>query len=275
VSEQQTLAAPVTVRGVGLHTGNDCVAVISPADVDTGLRFVLNKRVAFQATSEHVIDTSRATVLGARNESVSTVEHLLSALFSLGIDNAEIAVEGGEIPVLDGSALLFVEAIDEVGIVGQGSPRRRVLVAPVKLHNPRGGAILVEPHEAGLHIEIEVAFRPPIGTQALRFVLDPQAYRREIAPARTFGYLDEVEALRARGLALGGSLENAVVFGPDGPLVPLRFPDEPVRHKVLDLLGDFALLGFRLDAFVRAERSGHALHAQAVKTLREGAWVSL
>jgi UDP-3-O-[3-hydroxymyristoyl] N-acetylglucosamine deacetylase len=238
-----------------------------PAEANTGLRFRLNDRVTIPALVDYVIDTSRATVIGAEGESVSTVEHLLSSLVGLEIDNALIVVEGPEIPVLDGSSLPFTQAIAEVGMVEQGVARRYLNIGSFEVID-RDMRLSIVPADQFI-IEMDVEFRPPIGAQRFAGEMTPAVYEREIAGARTFGYLDEVEALRARGLAMGGSLDNAVVFSPDGPMQPLRFADEPVRHKVLDLLGDFALIGAPLLAKIQARKSGHALHAKAVRALRE------
>lgn len=266
MNEQHTLRAAAVFDGVGLHTGKDAHVVVSPGAPHSGLQFILNDVVTVPALAEYVVDTSRATVLGKDGHSVSTVEHLLSALVGLGIDNASIAVQGPEIPVLDGSSLPFVQALRRAGIVGSGVPRRELDVA--EMHFTDGDKRLSILPARAYAFEVTVDFRAPIGFQQFAGILEAVDYDAEIAPARTFGYLDELEALRACGLALGGSLDNAVVFGPDGPLQPLRLADEPVRHKVLDLLGDFALTGVHLNAKIVAYKSGHALHAKAVQALR-------
>ena len=266
MNEQKTLGAPVVFDGVGLHTGKDAHVVVSPGTPDSGIQFILNDAVAVPALAEYVLDTSRATVIGRDGQSVSTIEHLLSALAGLGIDNASIAVRGPEIPVLDGSSLPFVRAIQKAGIIGNGIARREFAVP--EMHFTDGDKRLSLYPANDYAFDVTIDFRPPIGRQQYAGTLDGAQYETEIAPARTFGYLDELEALRARGLAMGGSLDNAIVFGPDGPLQPLRVADEPVRHKVLDLLGDFALAGVSLKGKIVAYKSGHALHAQAVQALR-------
>jgi UDP-3-O-[3-hydroxymyristoyl] N-acetylglucosamine deacetylase len=263
---QATLRAPVRFDGVGLHTGAEASVEVRPAPPDSGITFVLDS-VRVPATAEYVVDTSRATVLGRDGATVSTTEHLLSALFALGVSNADVAVRGPEIPVRDGSAAEFAAAIAAAGVEPQG--RARAVVAPDRPLAVRDGdrlvAILPAPE---FRVRFVADFAPPIGTQYYDGAVDPQTYEREIAAARTFGYLHEVEALRARGLALGGSLDNAIVFAPDGPMQPLRWPNEVVRHKVLDLIGDFALLGAWPLCEVVAIKSGHALHAQATRELR-------
>ena len=266
MNEQHTLRAPVVFDGVGLHTGKNAHVVVSPGPPDSGLQFLLNGTVVVPALAEYIVDTSRATVIGREGHTVSTIEHLLSALVGLGIDNASIAVEGPEIPVLDGSALPFVQAIRAVGVVACGSARREFILPELHFGTDDKRLSLLPATE--FSCEVSIDFRAPIGFQEYRATLDPHNYETEIAPARTFGYLDELQALHARGLALGGSLDNAIVFGADGPLAPLRVADEPVRHKVLDLLGDFALAGIYLRGKIVAHKSGHALHAQAVQAIR-------
>ncbi len=265
---QHTLRMTVELAGVGLHTGAPGRIVLRPQVAGSGLRFRLaDENVTFPALAQHVVDTRRATVLGAAGATVSTVEHVLSALFALGVDNASIEVEGPEVPVLDGSAARFVQAIAAAGLAAQAAPRT-LLVVDRPLFFRDGDALLaVLPAEA-FRIRYLADFAAPVGTQYIDATIDAEYYAREIAPARTFGYLHEVEALRAAGLARGGSLDNALVFAPDGPLTPLRYENEVVRHKVLDLIGDFALLGAWPQCEVVAIKSGHRLHAQATNALR-------
>jgi UDP-3-O-[3-hydroxymyristoyl] N-acetylglucosamine deacetylase len=266
--DQHTLRDALEFSGVGLHTGHAARVRLSPSPPGSGLRFELPEAgVGFPASSEFVVETRRATVVGHAGATVSTVEHLLSALFAMGVDNATIEVEGGEIPVLDGSAATFVEAIERVGRSNQHRPRTLVVVDRPMVFRDGDALLAVAPAE-GLRIRFAVDFAPPVGAQFIDASIDARYYAREIAPARTFGYLHEVEALLSAGLARGGSLDNALVFAPDGPLVPLRWPNEVVRHKVLDLIGDFALLGGWPQCDIVAIKSGHRLHAQAVAALR-------
>jgi UDP-3-O-[3-hydroxymyristoyl] N-acetylglucosamine deacetylase len=263
---QATLRAPVRFDGVGLHTGEQASVEVRPAAANSGLTFLLGS-IRVPATAEYVIDTSRATVLGSDGASVSTTEHLLSALFAMGVSNAEIVVTGPEIPVRDGSAAEFAAAIDATGVEVQGVARATVtLERPMVVQNGDKMVAIVPSDE--FRVRFIADFPAPVGTQYYYGVVDAPTYVAEIAAARTFGYLHEVEALRARGLALGGSLENAIVFAPDGPMQPLRWPNEVVRHKVLDLIGDFALLGAWPLCEIVAVKSGHALHAQATRELR-------
>ncbi len=269
---QSTLRRALRFEGVGLHTGASAVVDVAPAPAGHGIVFDLAAsagapRVRVPALAEHVVDTSRATVIGRDGATVSTTEHLLSALFAMGVTNAEIAVDGPEIPVADGSARTFVDAIAQAGIEMQRLPRRTVsLEEPLVVQvGDKMVALLPSTH---FRVRFVADFPPPIGTQYFYGAIEPETYRDEIAGARTFGYLHEVEALRARGLALGGTLDNALVFAPEGPMQPLRWPNEVVRHKVLDLIGDFALLGAWPLCEIVAIKSGHELHALATRALR-------
>jgi UDP-3-O-[3-hydroxymyristoyl] N-acetylglucosamine deacetylase len=266
VNYQTTLRDALAFEGVGLHTGAPSRVRLIPAPAGTGLRFRLNDAVEFPARGEYVVETVRATVLGCGEHRVSTVEHVLSALLGCGVDNVVIAVDGPEIPVEDGSAKVFADAIESVGL--RTLPQARVRWLPTKPHVFRDGEkLLVVVPAASFRVRMTVDYPAPIGAQYVETEIEPETYRAEIAPARTFGYRHEVEALRARGLAQGGTLDNAVVFDTDGPMMPLRAPNEPARHKVLDLVGDFALLGAYPQCEVIAIKSGHKLHCIAVREL--------
>jgi UDP-3-O-[3-hydroxymyristoyl] N-acetylglucosamine deacetylase len=257
----------IEFAGAGLHTGLPGRVRITPAKADEGLRFRLDDCVEFPAHAEYVVDTRRATMLGLGGRTVSTVEHVLSAILGMGIDNALISVDGPEIPVMDGSAKVFADAIAQVGAVVQREPRQRFI--PTTPHLFRDGdKLLIFVPASTFRIRMTVNYDEPIGAQYRDLEIDPATYPEEIAPSRTFGFQYEVEALIRRGLAQGGTLENAVVFGPEGPLAPLRFNDEPCRHKMLDLVGDLALLGAYPQCEVIAIKSGHKLHCMAVRELR-------
>jgi UDP-3-O-[3-hydroxymyristoyl] N-acetylglucosamine deacetylase len=270
--EQKTLRASLRFKGYGLHTGAETSVEVKPAGVDTGLVFVLARAgrspVRVPALAENVIDTSRATVLGKDGVTVSTTEHLLSALFGMGVTNAEIFVEGPEIPSADGSARTFVSAIQTAGFQSQGRPQPVLSVSEPYVARSGDRMVAVLPSPA-FRVRVVVDFPAPIGTQYLHAEIDPPFFRDEIAAARTFGYLHEVEGLRSRGLALGGTLENALVFSADGPMQPLRWENEVVRHKVLDLVGDLALLGAWPQCEIVAIKSGHELHAAVTRELRK------
>lgn len=263
---QATLREPFSLEGVGLHTGVPCRIDVRPAAGGTGLVFV-SDGTRIPALAEYVVETARATVLGLGGVTISTVEHLLSALLGAGIANAEIAVEGPEIPVADGSGKAFLDAIAAAGIVKQKDVRERFVPSQPLFLRDGDRTVVVLP-AASFRIKFLGDFAPPVGTQYFDGEIEPESYEREIAAARTFGYLHEVQALLARGLAQGGTLENAVVFAPDGPMQPLRWPNEAIRHKVLDLIGDLALIGAWPQCEVIAVKSGHRLHCMTALEIR-------
>ena len=268
---QHTLAAPITISGIGLHTGVRVNVRVCPARANMGILFrrIDLEGFAIEAQSRHVARVSYATSLMKKGVLISTTEHLLSALAGLKVDNAVVEIDNLELPILDGSALPFVRLIQEVGLRRQRARRTYVKVTkPVEVVD---GAkrIAVYPAET-FDITYRIVFSHPlIGEQVLERVPGLANYETEIAPARSFGFLEEVEMLRKNGLIRGGSLENAVVLTREGVLNPegLRFPDEFCRHKVLDLIGDLALLGRPVLGHVVAERAGHAMHAQLVSRL--------
>ncbi len=271
---QTTLRAKVEFQGAGLHTGAPSRATVLPAPAKSGLQFVLEDGVRFPATAEYVVETSRATVVGTGGRTVSTVEHLLAALFGMGIDNAEIHVSGPEIPVMDGSAKLFADAIAAVGATSLGEPRTRYIPTSATFFRDGERSLVVLP-AASFRIKFMADYAEPIGAQYFDSEITPSVFEQEVAASRTFGYLHEVEVLRRRGLALGGTLENAVVFAPDGPLQALRWPNEVVRHKVLDMIGDLALLGAWPQCEIIGIKSGHKLHCIATQELRRGLLTTL
>jgi UDP-3-O-[3-hydroxymyristoyl] N-acetylglucosamine deacetylase len=266
VQYQTTLRDAIAFEGAGLHTGAPARVRVLPAPAGHGLRFRVNDAVEFPARADYVVDTVRATVVGMGEHRVSTVEHLLSALLGCGVDNALIAVTGGEIPVEDGSAKVFADAVQAVGLATLREARRRFVPTETRVFHD-GDKLLVVAPASSFRVRMIVDYPLPIGTQYVEAEIAPDSYRSEVAPNRTFGFLHEVESLVKRGLAQGGTLENAVVFGPDGPLAPLRSPTEPARHKILDLVGDFALLGAYPQCEVIAVKSGHKLHCTAVREL--------
>jgi UDP-3-O-[3-hydroxymyristoyl] N-acetylglucosamine deacetylase len=273
---QHTLGDSARFEGIGLHTGVKVHMEVVPSGVDTGIRFVVARpdggTQVIGAVPENVADTAYATSLAAGGVVVHTVEHVLAALAGLGIDNAEVRLSAPEVPIMDGSAAPFVQGLLEAGIVAQAAPRAYLkITAPIRVAEGTDKWIEFAPAEPPtLSVALEIRFdHAAVGTQRTRYVQSPKAFARLLSRARTFGFLREVEAMRRAGLALGGSLENAVVIGDDGVVNPdgLRYPDEPVRHKVLDLIGDLALLGRPLWGSATACRSGHTLHARAVRVL--------
>jgi UDP-3-O-[3-hydroxymyristoyl] N-acetylglucosamine deacetylase len=268
VEYQHTLAREVSLSGVGLHTGCKSTVTITPAPANAGFSFVLADGSRIAATPDTVRSTVRCTTLGSPSAEVNTVEHVLAALLGMDIDNAHIVVDGEEIPIMDGSALPFARAIAEVGREEQRVPRRELRLRTPFWHRD-GDKLLVCVPADHFKINFFVAFPEPVGNQFLETgPLTPEYFLREIAPNRTFGFRTEIEALYSQGLALGGSLDNAVVVDRDGYMGPLRFADEIVRHKALDLIGDFALLGMYPRCEVIALKSGHALHVAAARELR-------
>lgn len=266
VDYQTTLREGFSYEGVGLHTGVACRVTISPAPPNSGLLFVTGG-LEIPALAEYVVETARATVVGKDGVTISTIEHLLAALFGMGVANARIDVDGPEIPVADGSAKTWVDLIQRAGIAPQSEVRERyVPAAPTFVRD--GERTLVVLPATHFRIKFLADFAPPIGTHYFDGEITPELFAAEIAAARTFGYLHEVQALLDRGLAKGGTLENALVFAPEGPMQEMRWPNEPVRHKVLDLIGDLALLGAWPQCEVIAIKSGHKLHCIATTELR-------
>ncbi len=280
---QRTVGERVSVSGVGVHSGKPISISICPADVDSGISFLRTSgpgspEVEIRAIASSVGATEFCTVLGdPRGVCVATVEHLLAALVGLGIDNALIEIDGAEVPVMDGSAEAFADAIDQAGVVVQRSMKRFIRIRkPVRVEV---GSAFAEfrPYD-GSRFEIATAFEcPVIGEQAIALDLTPQSFRKDVARARTFGHMKDVERLWANGFALGSSLENSVVVG-DGEVINpegLRFPDEFVRHKLLDAIGDLALAGAPIQGLYRSYKGGHKLNAMALATLlsQPDAWM--
>ncbi len=275
---QQTVASCVGISGIGLHTGVKVSIRLCPAPANTGIVF---KRIdldgfRIEAASRHIARVSYATSLMKKGVLISTTEHLLSALAGLGIDNVLVEIDNLELPILDGSARPFVEALAKAGVRRQRARRMYLKVLKTVELAESGKRMAVHPSET-LRMTYRIAFpHPMIGQQELDFTSGADDYAREIAPARTFGFMEEVEMLRRSGLIRGGSLENAVVLTREGVLNPegLRFANEFCRHKLLDLIGDLALLGRPVIGHVVAERAGHAMHAQLVSQLlrRKDAW---
>lgn len=276
--KQTTLVSSVERSGVGLHTAVPVMVRLTPAPPDTGYIFRRTDLGGFEipANVEWVAHCSYATTLMRTGVMLSTVEHLLAALRGAGVDNAFIEVDNLEVPIMDGSSEAFTEMVEEAGITEQPLARRALMVREHISVEQGNRSISIEP-APGFKIDCMIDFAHPlIGVQHLSIELGNGAFNREIAGARTFGFTEEIEALRRANLIRGGSLENAIVLSPEGMLNegPLRYPDEFVRHKILDIVGDLALLGMPLMGRVRAERSGHVLHAQLMtKLLRtRSAW---
>lgn len=270
---QRTIAEKVSCTGVGLHTGKPVQLTLHPARADSGIVFVrtdLAHPIEIPATPSALSRTHLATTLGCGDATIDTVEHVLAAVHGLGIDNVRIEVDGPEVPGMDGSAASFVFLLRAAGLFEQAARRRVLRVRhPIEIRDGDRW-IRVEPARE-LRISYAIDFdHPLIGRQKLRdLVVDEGRFERELARARTFGFAEQVAALWRAGRARGASLDNTVVLGGDRVLNRggLRFPDEFVRHKALDLVGDLALLGARLQGHVRVERGGHALHQRLVLAL--------
>ena len=283
VAKQTTLRDHTALCGGGIHSGLPVTLTLHPADADTGLRFIRTHVDGWQdreipADMSAVTATEFATVLGdASGPLVSTAEHVLAALSGLGVDNAVIEIDGPEAPIMDGSAAPFVAAIDAVGLETLDQPRRHIRVLkPVRV--VRGDAFgEIRPNPRGFRVEAAIEFEHPlIGRQALAIDVKPETFRRDIARARTFGFMRDVASLWNAGYALGASLENTLVVSDNRILNPegTRFPDEFVRHKVLDAVGDLALAGAPLLATYRSVRGGHKLNNAVLRALMSdaGAW---
>jgi len=275
-AKQTTLRHPVAVSGIGVHSGLPVTLTLHPADDDAGIVF---QRIATDGSIEReiradvraVTATEFATVLGdAEGPLCSTAEHLLAALRGLYVDNVVVEIDGPEVPIMDGSAAAFVDAIDQAGLTARALPRRYIeVIKPVSVSKD-GAYGELRPYQHGFRVEAEIDFdHPLIGQQALSLDIEPDTFRREIARARTFGFMRDVSKLWSAGYALGASFENTLVVSEDRVLNPdgLRFADEFVRHKVLDAIGDLALAGQPLLAAYRTVCGGHKLNHAVLSAL--------
>ncbi len=275
-AKQTTLRDHVAVSGIGVHSGSPVTLTLHPADDDTGIVF---QRVASDGTPEReiradvraVTATEFATVLGdAKGPLCSTAEHLLAALRGLHVDNVVVEIDGPEVPIMDGSAAAFVDALDQAGLTARALPRRYIeVIKPVRVSKDAACGEL-RPYQHGFRVEAEIEFdHPLIGRQELALDIEPEAFRREIARARTFGFMKDVSKLWSAGYALGASFANTLVITEDRVLNPegLRFSDEFVRHKILDAIGDLALAGLPLVAAYRTVRGGHKLNHAVLSAL--------
>lgn len=268
---QKTIKKSIHFKGRGLHTGEDVIMWIHPAEPEHGIVF---KRIdldapPISANIKNVVDSRFATVLGVNGTSIWTVEHVLAALNGMGIDNAFIELKGPEVPAMDGSARDFAEGIKDAGIHSYNTPRACITPDEILSFRDDGRRISFIPADR-FEIDYTINFaNPAVGYQRLIIDLSPESFIREIAPARTFGFLEEVNKLKEMNLAKGGGLENAIVVGEFGIINEggLRFRDEFVRHKILDLIGDFALLGTHILGRVVVEKGGHMLNHLFVREL--------
>jgi len=272
--KQKTIKKEITFSGVGLHTGRDVMVRLRPAGQDSGVRF-FRKDLAdcpcIKADGANVVDTNYATTLGVGGVTISTVEHVLAALYGLGVDNVDVDVYGSEIPILDGSADEFIKKIEATGYKSLMVPRKYLVVKrPIKVSAGDKYLMLLPSDEPGLRIDYSIDFNHTLlSKQTFSRHCTREVFINEIGNARTFGFLSDIETLRANGLAMGGSLSNAVVVGDSDILNEdgLRYPDEFVRHKSLDLIGDLSLVGAPVRGLIIAHRSGHALNHQLLQKI--------
>ncbi len=266
---QRTIRTPVSADGVGLHSGKPVRVTVSPAPPNSGIVFREHGHpVRIPAAPESVSNSHYATTIGWNGTRIQTVEHLMAAAAGLGIDNLDVEVAGGEVPALDGSARPFVALLASAGRTQQSAPRRPIAIPyPIRVGDERRWLEIVP--SPGFRITYTLHNdHPAIGRQELSCVPTEKSFVEEFAPARTYGFLRDVGLMRKNGLARGGSLDNAIVVGKRGPLNGLRYPDEFVRHKILDLIGDLALLGRPVIGHVSAFNAGHALNVELVRAIQ-------
>jgi UDP-3-O-[3-hydroxymyristoyl] N-acetylglucosamine deacetylase len=267
---QRTIKEEIGFTGIGLHTGKKVRLELRPASPNAGITFVREdlRGVKIKARPENFSTSIYATSISNNGAAVQTVEHFMAALYCFGIDNLEVSIDGPELPIMDGSAAPFIYMIHEAGVKTQTRLRKALrIVKPVKVADP-GKGIAIYPSDS-FRITYTIAFEHPLlRRQSRSFLVNEETFVEEIAPARTFGFLSDVEKMRRNGLALGGSLENAIVIGENRILNKnLRYSDEFVRHKILDAIGDLSFLGMRIKGHVVAQRAGHTLHIALINAL--------
>ena len=271
MADQTTLAAAVSYAGNGLHSGREVHMTLRPAAVNTGIVFVrtdLAGAPEIHANAGNVTSTIRATTLSENGIRVFTIEHLMSALHARQVDNCRIEMDAEEPPVGDGSAQVFFELLVQAGSAVQDAARREIIIDRVYRVDDKERFVMVVPYD-GFRVSF-TSLNPHrlIGVQYEDFEIDPETYAREIGPARTIAYEAEIDALRSMGLGLGGTMENVIVYNDDGWLNPLRYEDELVRHKMLDVIGDLRLAGM-IRGHVIAVKSAHELNTRLAKLISE------
>jgi len=279
VIPQRTLEHPIRCSGIGLHSGRKVELVLRPASEDSGIVFRRKTpagTIKLPARAEHVVDTRMCTTLGTDKTRIGTVEHLLSAMAGLGIDNAIIDVDGPEVPIMDGSSAPFVFLIQCAGIREQNRPKKVMRILK-RVSVEDGDKMCAIYPSAGFKVSYLLDYEHPLlRSRQVQVDFCKQAYTREVSRARTFGFLHEIEALQKAGLALGGSLENAIVMDAFRVINEggFRYEDECVRHKILDTLGDLALAGYPIIGAFEGVRTGHEMNHRLVKALLadESAW---
>ncbi len=269
--ERFTVKNNVEFEGFGIHTGKLSKIIVHPAMNDGGAILFRKNGEYIKASVDNVIDVKFATVLGNEKERIRTVEHLLSALYGLGITDAVVEIEGEEIPALDGSAIEFVNAIEKIGVENLKKPAKVIkVIKPFKVSGENGSYVEILPSN-DTKIECIISYdHPYLNRQEKVISFRKDLYKKEIAPARTYCFYEEIAHLLKSGLGRGGNNRIVVVIGKSGILnKPARFEDEPVRHKILDLIGDLSLSGYKILGKIKAYKSGHALHARFVKEFLE------
>jgi len=270
--KQRTISKSVEIVGIGLHKGIPIRMTLEPLDVNSGIVFFRSdKNISIPLTPEYVVDTQMATVIGKDDVVVSTIEHLLSAIYAYGIDNLRVIVDNDEVPILDGSSSGFCMLLDEVGIQEQDATKKAIVIKKEVNVEHNGKSVSLKP-SSHIVYEFEIDFdHPSIGKQDFKFDYSINQYKDNISRARTFGFLHEVQYLRSKGLALGASLDNAIglddqkILNPEG----LRFDDEFVRHKILDAIGDMSFLGYTMIGEYKAFAGSHHLNHLLTKKLLE------
>ena len=271
---QTTIKQDMVLKGIGVHSGSPVALLLSPSDPDTGIRFIITREgvpvAELEASSDAVRNVTLCTIIGDDQGAIAaTVEHLVSAIRGLGVDNITIEMESGEVPIMDGSAAPFVDVLLEAGIKEQDAPRRYIKVLKAIRVEEDGAFAEICPHN-GFHLDVTIDFESGlIGRQNIALEVTPESYAVDLARARTFGFMKDVEKLWASGRALGASLDNTIALGENEILNPegLRYADEFVRHKAMDAVGDLALAGAPLLASYKSFCGGHSLNFKAVKTL--------
>ncbi len=267
---QKTIKNEVSIEGIGIHTGQRCKLRLLPAQEDNGIVFHrIDKNVTIRSHIGSIVDTTFATTIGNNGVPIHTVEHLLSAISALGINNINIEVNGPEIPALDGSSIEFIKLLYNAEIVKQTKKMPYIKILQPIFFEDTHSKIAILPYN-GRKITLRLLFNNHfLGEQKLSIKINEDSFIKHIAPARTFGFLKDIEYLRANGLAKGGSLDNAVVFNDTSVLntTGLRFEDECVRHKILDIIGDFSFIGFPIHGHIVADRSGHTTNLNFLKKM--------
>jgi len=268
MSARRTLARPFSLTGIGLHSGERCRVEVQPAPSGAGISFLVGSTV-IPARPEQVVDTARCTAVGKDGVWISTIEHLMAALAWMGVDDCVVAAQGPEVPVLDGSALPFVKEIREVGTKEAAAEAGLVTIEQPLWVQEEHTCIMALPG-AGFSVTCLTDFPyPELASRLVRVEPEAGAFEQELAPARTFGFDHEVEAVLKLGLAKGANLDNCLLIGQKGPSRPYRLPDEPTRHKLVDLLGDLALLGAKLQGHVIAVRPSHRTNVRLAQIIAQ------